>query len=71
MIVVMYFYSVPRYQVAINSVCGGPVRYMEKPRIYPSSLMTYLESEPCPQGPLVELFRVVGHRIVESAPEFR
>ena len=43
---------------------------MKKPRIYPSSLMTYLASEPCPQGPLVELSRVVGHRIVESAPEF-
>lgn len=43
---------------------------MKKPRIYPSFLMTYLASEPCPQGPLVELSRIVGLRIVESAPEF-
>ena len=28
--------------------------------------MAYLASEPCPQGPLVELSRVVGHRIVEA-----
>ena len=49
----------------------GFVKCMKKPRIYPSSLMAYLASEPCPQGPLVELSRLVGHRIVESATEFR
>ena len=69
-IIVKLFYTRTRLSSGNQQRMWWSVRCMKKPRIYPSSLMTYLASEPCPQGPLVELSGVVGHRIVESAPEF-